>query len=133
MTTDPEITTVRKQLGTQRQTNGRRSFTAAARDAAVRLAVVRKQRGVPYAQTAEALGLHDMVLVAWLRKARKSTAIRKAPKTAAPTFVALAVRDDAMAVAHSRDTSLVAVHALSGVRIEGLSLDQALALLRGLR
>lgn len=124
MTTDSEISTVRQQLGRQRRSNGHRLFTPAARDAAVRLALARKQRGVPYAQTAEALGLHAMVLGTW---------IRNTPKSAAPAFVALAVRDEAMALTHPRVPSLVAVHALSGVRIEGLSLDQALALVRGLR
>jgi transposase-like protein len=120
MSNDSVLADVRRQLGLVRGSRGQRVYSPQAKRAAAALARDRQRQGHSIASTARSLGVHPVVLGAWTRALDAS---------ASGAFVPVAVRDVATVVA----AQPVVVHAPSGLRVEGLSLDQITTLLRGLR
>lgn len=121
MNTEHEIAMVRRQLGQRRTLGGRRSYTAAAKSAAVALLRARQREGHSLASTARLLDLHPVVLGSWLRIEPDVPRAPFAPVVlveSTPTYSTAAP---------------VLLHTASGIRVEGLSVAQIADILRGLR
>jgi transposase-like protein len=121
MSNDSVFADVRRQLGQGRGPGGQRVYSPHARRAAATLALQRQREGHSIASTARSLGVHPVVLGAWMRKLGDDT---PAP------FLSVAVREPAPT---PLSTQPVLVNPASGLRLEGLSIEQIAALLRSLR
>ena len=127
------VAQVRRQLGQDRTRSGQRVFSSEARRAAVTFTRARQRQGNSIAATARLLGLHPVLLGTWLRRAE-------------PSFVPVTVQDrvaaETPAFSHATRSDVappmplggpVVVHLASGLRVEGLSVEQIAALLRSVR
>lgn len=121
MSNDSVIADVRRQLGQGRGSSGQRVYSAQGRRAAAALARERQRAGHSIASTARALGVHPVLLGTWMRKAEQD---------APSPFLPVAVRDVPLSAHPSQP---VVVHVASGLRVEGLSIEQITSLMRGLR
>lgn len=124
---------VRRQLDQDRARSGRRVFSPQARRGAVAFARARQRQGHSIAATARLLGLQPVLLGTWLRRADSafvpvSVQDRVAPAPPGPSH---ATPPEHASPACSAGPVLV--HPASGMRVEGLSIEQIAALLRSVR
>jgi hypothetical protein len=138
MSTDHEIAALRQRLKEASQRAPGRQFKGTPKEEAAQLALQRQTEGHSLAATARWLGVKAFLVRAWVRKVSRKTFVPVRVRTEKQATVATQPpkqrqRQSLPQPSQRSDPTLLVTHPASGVRIEGLSIEQLAALLRGLR
>lgn len=124
---ESEIETIKAQLEKLPKRAGKRQYTAAAKQAVVRFVTRWTEAGRTESSACEALGIHQATVANW-RRGRKRRAAPK-PKLEPATRV----RPIEVASVEQSRLGALALHLPGDARVEGLTVEDLVRLIEGLR